>query len=86
MSRVFTINVLYKGKFHLAVVSFDPAEINRTFLVRYMDDEINELIHSKHIVINFTKDQTLANNSIVGEELLAKTKEAINTYLYQYQD
>ena len=86
MSRVFTINIHYRGKFHLAEVSFDPTEVNRSFLVRYLDEEINDLIHQKNIVINFTKEQTLINIDLIGEELLAKTKEAINTYLYQYQD
>jgi hypothetical protein len=86
MQRVFTINVLYNGKFHLAEVSFDPEEVNRSFLVRYLDKEINDLIHQEKILINFTKEQTQANLKIVGEELLVNTKEAINTYLYQYQD
>ena len=86
MPRVFTINILYRRKFHLAEVSFDPNEVNRTFLVRYLDEEINELLHGKNIVINFTRDQTQANINLIGKELLAKTKEAINTYLYQYQD
>jgi hypothetical protein len=51
-----------------------------------MDEEINELIRGKQIVINFTKEQTLVNIGLIGEELLANTKSAINTYLYQYQD
>jgi hypothetical protein len=86
MARVFTINILFKGRFYLAEVSFNPDELNRSFFVRYLDEEINSLIHGRKIVINFTNEQTLINMEIMGEELLENTKEAINTYLYQYQD
>lgn len=82
--RAFTINFPYKGKLRSAVVSFGPEEIDMTFFIRYLDEDINQIIPGRRITVSLTQGiKSPKQLDKLGEDLLSQTTDAINTYMYQ---
>jgi hypothetical protein len=82
MARVFTVNVPYKGQSCVALVSFDAEGYNMSFLVRYLNEEIQQVIPGRKIVVSLTEGiKSPRELSRLAEELLNLTTEAISEYL-----
>jgi hypothetical protein len=82
MARVFTVNVSYKGQRCAALVSFDCETYNMSFLVRYLDDEIQQLIPGRKVVVSLSEGiKSPKELSPVAEQLLNLTTEAISDHL-----
>jgi hypothetical protein len=87
MARVFTINFEYKGKVRSALVSFGPEDTDMTFLVRYLDEDLNELIPGRKIIVSLSEGvKSPKNINRLAEDLLNHTTEAISNYLYHYHE
>jgi hypothetical protein len=87
MARVFTINFEYKGTIRSALVSFGPEGNDMTFLVRYLDEELNQLIPGRKIIVSLAEGvKSPKEINRLGEDLLNHTTEAISKYLYHYHE
>ncbi|MFL5742149.1 MAG: hypothetical protein ACJ75B_18140 [Flavisolibacter sp.] len=86
MSRVFTINIPYKGQSCVALVSFDSEGYDMSFLVRYLDEDIQQLIPGRRIVVSLSEGiKSPKQLSRLAEDLLNLTTEAISGHLNLYQ-
>ena len=86
MSRVFTVNVPYKGQTCAALVSFDSEGYDMSFLVRYLDEDIQQVIPGRRIVVSLSEGiKSPKQLSRLAEDLLSLTTEAISGYLNLYQ-
>jgi hypothetical protein len=85
MARVFTVNVPYKGQSRAALVSFDSEGYDMSFLVRYLDEDIQEVIPGRKIVVSLSEGiKPPKQLSRLAEDLLNHTTEAISGYLNLY--
>lgn len=82
MSRVFTINVSFKQKNYTALVSFHTQEYEQSYLVKYLDEDIDALIPGKKLQISLSGDIVHPKlESHLAHDLVCKTTEAISCYL-----
>jgi hypothetical protein len=86
MARVFTVNVPYKGQSRAALVSFNSEGYNMSFLVRYLDEDIQHLIPGRRIVVSLSEGlRSPKELSRLAEDLLNETTEVISEYLNLHQ-
>jgi hypothetical protein len=84
MARVFSISFPYEGKPCVVLVSFDPEGYDMSFLVRYLDHDIREIIPEGKIVVSLSegiKSPRILDS--IAEDLVYHTTEAISSYLRQ---
>jgi hypothetical protein len=82
MSRVFTINVSFKQKNYTALVSFRTRGYELSYLVKYLDEDVDSLIPGKKLQISLSGDIVHPKpESHLALDLVCKTTEAINCYL-----
>jgi hypothetical protein len=83
MLRVFTIRFPYNGKTYSALVSFHPQSSDLSFAVRYLDEEISDVIPQRKVMIHLSKDLASPQPlSKLGQELVTYTSEAISEHLH----
>jgi hypothetical protein len=83
MARVFTVNFTFKDELHSALISFESRDYDMSFLVRYLDHELQEIIPGRRIVVSLSegiKSPKILTKT--AEELLARTTEAISEHLH----
>ena len=81
MSRVFTLNFTYKERVYTALISFH-APGNGSYHVRYLDEELNEIIAANKLVVNVKADLFQPKPvSKKAAHLIYTTTEAIKGYL-----
>jgi hypothetical protein len=82
MARVFSVNFPYRGKSRAALVSFEGEGYDMSFLVRYLDAEIYEMLPERKIVVSLTEGiKSPRDLTESGEDLINHTAEAISQYL-----
>lgn len=82
MSRVFTINVSFKQKNYTALVSFRTQGYELSYLVKYLDEDVDALIPGKKLQISLSGDAVHPKpESHLAHDLVCKTTEAISCYL-----
>jgi len=85
MSRAFTVHFGFKGKNYTALVSFNSLATEETYLVKYLDEDIDQLIPGKRLLVSISgsiEDPKLRNEA--SNDLVGKTKEAIKGYLQSH--
>lgn len=82
MSRVFTIHFPFKGKNYTALVSFKSQSYDPTYLVKYLDEEVEMLIPGNKLQVSRLGgiDHPEHLNEI-AKDLVCKTTEAVDGYL-----
>ena len=86
MARVFTVNFTYKGKSRAALVSFAGETCGTSFLVRYLDEDIGQVVPEKKLVVSLSEGlKSPKALSRLGQDLLNHTTEAISQYLHVHQ-
>jgi hypothetical protein len=86
MSRVFTVHFSFKEKTYTALVSFRSQVYELSYLVRYLDKEINTLIPGNKLLVSLSggiEYPHLANK--LAQDLVYQTTEAINGYLLLHE-
>ncbi|MFL5808655.1 MAG: hypothetical protein ACJ749_03990 [Flavisolibacter sp.] len=84
MARVFSITFIYKGQPCPALVSFEPGGCDMSYLVRYLDRDISQLVPGGKIVVSLSEGiKSTKALSGLGQDLVYRTTEAISTYLHQ---
>jgi hypothetical protein len=87
MSRVFTVNFRFKGKNYTALVSFKCCPRENSYLVKYLDDDVDSLIPGNRLVVS--KSGNIEYPSPLdglSKDLVSKTTQAIKGYLDLHQD
>lgn len=87
MSRLFTIHFPFKQKTYTALVSFKSKGYELSYLVRYLDGDIDTLIPGNKLLVSLSggvEYPKLANK--LAEDLVYKTTEAINGYLQSHEN
>ena len=87
MSRVFTIQIPFKEKTYTALVSFTSQGYDLSYLVRYLDEDINALIPGNKLLVSLSggvEYPKLVNG--LAQDLVYKTTEAINGYLQLHEN
>lgn len=82
MSRIFTVNFPFKEKTYTALVSFKSYGYELSYLVRYLDEDVNTLIPGNKLLVSLSggiEYPDLLNK--LAEDFVYKTTEAINNYL-----
>ena len=83
MARLFTIEFPFKGKMESALVSFGSEAYDMSFVVRYLDEEMNQIIPGGRVVVSLSEGiKSPKQLSRLGEDLVYHTTEAINQYLH----
>jgi hypothetical protein len=83
MSRVFTINFSFKEKNYTALVSFRSREHELSYLVRYLDEDIDTLIPGNKLLVSLSGGIEYPKlETKLARDLVYKTTEAINGYLH----
>jgi hypothetical protein len=83
MARLFTLNFHFKEKTYTALVSFRTIGYDMSFQVRYMDNEIHQIIPGGRLMFNLSGTVIGPDNlnTEPAKELLTCTSEAISGYL-----
>ena len=86
MARVFTVQFPFKGQNQSALVSFKAQAYDMSFLVRYLNEDINEIIPGARILVSLSEGvkshKQLTN---LAEDLVHHTVEAISEHLYLHK-
>jgi hypothetical protein len=83
MARVFTVNFTFKDQLHSALITFESRDFDMSFLVRYLDQELQEIIPGRRIVVSLNEGiKSPKFLTTTGEELLTRTTEAISRHLH----
>jgi hypothetical protein len=83
MARVFTINFSYKGELRSALVSFQAETYDMSFLVRYLDEDLGQLIPGRRIVVSLAEGiKSPKQLNKLAEDLVCQTAEAISGHLH----
>lgn len=86
MSRVFTVSFCFKEKKYTALVSFQSQELESSYLIRYLDQEVETLIPGNKLVVSHSG--TIEYPKVMDKvacDLVYKTTEAINGYLQLHE-
>jgi len=87
MSRVFTVSFSFKEKNYTALVSFHSQEAHSSYLVKYLDEEVETLIPGNKLLVSLSgavEYPELVNK--IAYDLVYKTTEAINRYLQLHEN
>jgi hypothetical protein len=83
MSRVFTVHFPFKGKTFSAIVSFKQEDVDLCFLIRYLDEDLEECISGRKVVVSLSEGiKSPSQLNKIGEDLVFNTTEAISNHLY----
>jgi hypothetical protein len=87
MSRVFTVSFPFKGKNYTALVSFRCCATENSYLVKYLDEDVDPLIPGNRLVVSKSGDIEYPSPlDRVSKDLVSKTTQAIKGYLDLHQD
>jgi hypothetical protein len=81
MARLFTVRVPFYKNTYTALVSFNSVD-DETFVVRYLEEEINEMIPGHKLI--FTNYHGVLSSATMGkpiQDLVYQTSRAISGYL-----
>jgi hypothetical protein len=83
MVRAFSVNFPYKGRSQSALVSFREEGYELSFLVRYVDEEIKQLIPGGRIIVSLSEGiKSHKQLSKPADDLVCNTCKAISRHLY----
>jgi hypothetical protein len=83
MARVFTIDFPFKGKMESALVSFGSEAYDMSFVVRYLDEDINQIIPGGRIVVSLSQGvKSPKQLTRIAEDLVYHTTAAISEHLH----
>jgi hypothetical protein len=83
MARVFTIDFQFKGRSRTALVSFQTEAYDMSFLVRYLDEEISNVIPERKVIVSLSEGvKSPKQLTRLGEDLVFQTTEAISEHLH----
>jgi hypothetical protein len=87
MSRVFTIHFSFKEKTYSALVSFSSKEHELSYLVRYLDEEVETLIPGNKLLVSLLQGVEYPQlQNKLAHNLVYKTTEVINEYLRSHEN
>lgn len=82
MSRIFKLNFNFRKKTYTALVSLKTIGYDLSFLVRYLDKELSEIIPGGKLMFHLSGIVEGADmDSLLAKELLSCTSDAISGYL-----
>lgn len=83
MSRIFSINFLFRHQFYPALVSFQQKGLDSIFVVRYLDGDMKSVFSDGKLVLSPSGkiESKICGPQKLGEALAFSTREAINKYL-----
>lgn len=85
MSRIFTVHFPFKEKTYTALVSFRSQGYELSYLVRYLDGDIDQLIPGNKLLVSLSGGIEYPKPvNKLAEDLVHKTTETINEYLQSH--